>query len=116
MQKTEDQFDIIQRVKWVTQILLIAIAYALFLIFQKSSAEVAINFWINGRKALISVCHQGKEKEQHSHKMNYGWEKLTFLFFFLYEQAKKCCDKTVKKTGGKVKPESRNSLPIMTFH
>lgn len=33
MQKTEDQFDIIQRVKSVIKILLIVIAYALFLIF-----------------------------------------------------------------------------------
>lgn len=32
MQKTEEQFDVIHRVKSVTKILLIAIAYALFLI------------------------------------------------------------------------------------
>lgn len=33
MHKTEDQFDIIQRVKSTLKILLIAVAYALFLIF-----------------------------------------------------------------------------------
>lgn len=42
---------------------------------------------VNIRKALISVCHQGKEKEQHCHKLNDGQKKLTglgWLVVFLF--------------------------------
>lgn len=109
--QTEDQFDIIRRVKSTLKILLIAVAYALFLICSKSSAEVGINFRISIRKAKIPVCHQGKGKEQYSHKISYGEEKQTVFPFSMNKQ------KMLWKMSEKLEEkESRNILAMMSFH